>query len=478
MESSNGHTGGSAITGQDLLDALGQPGDSDAQIVAVLWSWLTKHLAEYGSLGEKAPAIRARAVKVPLDPTAIGPELPKLREHPVLGAASLLARIHEHYVSISAEPTFESARSIDGEPVIVMWRRPSLASRLGPDSEVPPSAMEHPSLSALAPRLSVSPVYTDEVRAEVIELETDIARRIEADLVRGLAGELEVHLDTLGDAESLRTHDEWQAGTDETVGVTWFGPGTESQEAAVEEALRGAVRHASGSAISILILPELTVSSATLAALQDELATQDENCELPMSPPVLTVVGCLHHEIAVESGPGESLLAGHVNEAVILGPDGSELWRHRKLTSAADSLQNAQGLEATVVEDIRLGDRIGVLPTPLGAVSVVICLDCIADRVRRRLIASPAEVLLIPSLSKKVIRHRSSLGDLVQKLWGVAFVCNRWLTADGASWLDEDVRSFYAAQRRGVIVPPPPAAQHPSFVIAVSKPELTDSLGG
>ena len=80
-------------------------------------------------------------------------------------------------------------------------------------------------------------------------------------------------------------------------------------------------------------------------------------------------------------------------------------------------------------EDIVLGSKLQVAPTPLGVLTLLICLDSFVPHVRERVLASPAEVLLIPSLSPTVRRHRTSVEHLAEALWAIAFVCNRAPTA-------------------------------------------------
>jgi hypothetical protein len=160
---------------------------------------------------------------------------------------------------------------------------------------------------------------------------------------------------------------------------------------------------------------------------------------------------------------GDAKLAERVNEAVVLGPDGTELWRQRKLSRAEGP---RPGSDERYLEHIRLGKELKVIQTPIGIVSVVICLDVFADHLARRLASSPIDVLLIPSLSPKVERHRWALQRLVQTLWGIGFVCNR--TPDGR-WNGYEHRSFWAVHREAYHVPDELAeTSHPSFVFKLA----------
>lgn len=129
-------------------------------------------------------------------------------------------------------------------------------------------------------------------------------------------------------------------------------------------------------------------------------------------------------------------LSRWVNEAVVLGPDGVELLRHRKLTAFAIDTGGPQ-------EDTRLGDRLAVLPTAIGNVAVLTCLDAFAAS-WTRLLQSPASLVLVPSLSPRVNPHRATLVPVSAWLWGMALVCNRHPTAEGdAAWQPDAVRSCW-----------------------------------
>ena len=107
----------------------------------------------------------------------------------------------------------------------------------------------------------------------------------------------------------------------------------------------------------------------------------------------------------------------------------------------------------------------------------MICLDAFHQKVRDRIEHSPAEVLLVPSLSPSVHRHRDSLQQLVQVLWGVAFVCNRSPYGKSSPhnpeqvsvWNDKGNRSFWVLQRANL---PRPRAKakgaYPSFVFRLA----------
>lgn len=84
-----------------------------------------------------------------------------------------------------------------------------------------------------------------------------------------------------------------------------------------------AIDTASAEGATMLIFPELAFSPAMLAAAQARLAAHGAR-----GHPILTVAGLCH---APHGSDGS-----HLNEAVVLGPDGQELHRHRKLSRYTD----------------------------------------------------------------------------------------------------------------------------------------------
>lgn len=447
-----------------LAGPLYEAGDDLASVVAVLWTWLEQRMPELGSLAEKPPALRQVALRNPLD-ALTDAERENTCQQPVRGAALLLARLHD--LLGQAPPLAEIRTGVDNVEVVVTWNSPSLASRLGKPRDTPPGADENPSLHALAPRLDVSPLEVKGVRLEVLQANSVEWSFAEALLEQGLAvhpARLEIHLDSLGDRGVVAPQliPDVEQGS---VRRCWFSsaedPETDDQANAAAVA---AVAHASGEGASILLLPELALSERGISRLQGCLESPDQHAG---SPPALTVVGLQHIDVPdVEEGR-----ATKINEAVVLGPSGGELLRHRKLSAAQAEVEIAGTGKCTVVEDIQLGDHLQMIQTSLGTLAVLICLDSFAEGLEGRLTASPASLLLVPSLSPTVHRHQNSLQLLVQRRAGVAFVCNRWFEppATGATVWNEDVnRSFWALQRKPLQTFSAADAKSTSFVVAVA----------
>ena len=437
--------------------------------VAILWTWLEKRLGEFGSLGLNIPELCDVARKRPfVSINAV--EVKRLREEPLVGAAELLARVARHLRSYNGGvATASRARGFNRAQVIVVWKRPDLAKRVGGGDEAP-AAMEHPSLEALAPCLAVSPVKLNRILLEIAR-PTGIEWTASSLLLEAGMGEpptLSVHLDPL-------EHHGLTGWTQEgRPPVGWFDEAkiNEADEARCVSAVKAAVAAASGPP-AILVMPELAATPAVHDALRDALRNAPKKRD--KQPPALSVIGLYHIPysggVVAPELRGTIAEAGHVNEAVVLGPRGGELWRHRKLSKAYAKAKPAKGKKPSVPavpEDTVLGTSLTIVPTPVGLMAIAICLDSFQKRSRERLERSGADVVLVPSLSPSVERHRTSLRQLAQSLWGATFVVNRGLL-DGHPtqdlWNSKGARSFWAFQRCKVKVPASwKAPDHPSFV--------------
>jgi hypothetical protein len=466
--------GGSSAWRDELLGALEEVGGNRAHTVAVLWTWLARHPQLLTALHDKAPAIRDAAAAMDRRGEVIDDTLGWIEQSPLVKNAVVLLALIE--IQLSREMVRETRRAsmlmlskgVDRTPVIVHWRNPSLAiAAHTPHRPTPPGTATQPSLSAFAPRLRVCPVEKHEVKLQVLSTkgpEWEAALRL---LDLGLSSHpasLQVHLDTLGDHGMSG----WRP-TGYRVGCYHPGEINAEDERLCIDAAEKAVRKAAAadSQSTVLLMPELAATPRVRAAITAQIASQPNAA-------ALTVIGLYHephngeppidHELLEDSS-----LGAYVNEAVVLGPNGNELWRHCKLSAAKARFP---GSKSAVSEDIVPGVTLSLAPTPIGVVAVAICLDAFAESTERRLEASPAEVLLIPSLSPTVIRHRYSLQRLVQVLWAIGFVCNRapFPPSEGGSvWNEEDNRSFWAMQREPLHIPPKsdPDA-HPSFIFALA----------
>jgi predicted amidohydrolase len=437
---------------QDLLAGLQRANGNWAATAAVLWTWLEPRMGALGRHDKKPHMIRAEAKALSPFETWDDRERGQIEKRPLEAAAELLARLSLQVERDAGLAFAARAVGVDGTPVWVFWRQPVLAVYAG-DSDWPPAADEHPSLATLTRYLSVCPV-------ELAGITMTVAHRIRPTrggraahdlLIRGVANacapSLSVHLDPLQmtGMSGLDLDAKRHAG--------WFDERkiAAADEQACAEAACAAVSAAAGPP-SVLVMPELAATANVERAIAEQLGREHE-------APALTVVG-LYHRDAPSGEPdpdaeldGCSLLAPHVNEAVVLAPDGSELWRHRKFSCAGALVA---GDEMPFVESSRPGDKLHVVLSPIGAIAVVVCLDSFYGNGTDRLQRSGVDVLLVPSLSQSVLRHRTSLQRLVQQLWAIAFVCNRALAEEldrrtnrrRSGWDHPHNRSFWAIAHR------------------------------
>jgi predicted amidohydrolase len=468
---------------RELLDALDATRGNQIRIAAVLWTWLERHLHMLGSLRRKPHLIREDALKGEQFKSWDAAERRRIELAPLPASAQLLARIAVRFTARSTGG-FQRARSVDGAPVYVMWRNRTVARCM---TDGPPTADQPPSVTTLAPFLTVCPITTRHgIELSVRNFPTTRGgARAYAALASGFREgdpSLSVHLDALGDAglTGLRPDEEAQ--------VCWFDERAidPDDEEACRQAATGAVDAAAGSP-AVLVMPELAATSSVERAIRQRLAALSDEA------PALTIVGLYHREPppgepaavdAVLTGGAE--LARQVNEAIALAPDGTELWRHRKLSAAQAPLAVHDDVEdddredvetpadgageddrPLFVEDTLPGWTLEIVSSPIGMIAILICLDSFAEHVRERLERSGADVVLVPSLSRTIHRHRTALQQAMQTLWGVAFVCNRAikpLSEGGSRWNEHENRSFWVVPLKRLNFPRLEQGRNTSFV--------------
>lgn len=191
-----------------------------------------------------------------------------------------------------------------------------------------------------------------------------------------------------------------------------------------EEALAGEVARALDAArrerATVLVLPELSITPGVLADVKRTLGGH----RVLEDHPVLTVLGLCH---VPEPGGAD------VNEALVLGPDGLELHRHRKL--APFTMVG----EAPCGERLLTGDAITVVESEIGNLLILICLDLFHLPAMAAIMKSHADALLVPSLSPATGAHETAAATFQASQLAATFVCNRWL--DG--WRSGESASFF-----------------------------------
>lgn len=208
-------------------------------------------------------------------------------------------------------------------------------------------------------------------------------------------------------------------------------------DGAVQAELCAATEAARSLRATLLVLPELALTPASLQELRRLLHANGA-----AGFPLLTLAGCCH----CPTGDGR---LDH-NEAVLLGPDGSELHRHRKLSAFTGFSSDPASFRG---ERLEVGDRISVLESALGNLCPLICLDLFHEPSRAALEASHANLLVVPSLSSKTTAHRDAARRYRVSLKASTFVCNRSFervaaTGEGGLGAAPEAASFYQLSDR------------------------------
>ena len=197
-------------------------------------------------------------------------------------------------------------------------------------------------------------------------------------------------------------------------------------EADLRSEVRRAIQTARELSVTLLVFPELAIPADTDQEIRSILAGHG-------SPghPILTLFGRCHRRNAA----GDSDL----NDAVLLGPDGSELHRHQKLTAFTGFSRDRKSHYG---ERLEVGVVVSVLECALGNLTPLICLDLIHTPYAPVLRRSHANLFPVPSLSPETVPHRTAAKQLQVTNQASTFVSNRWI--DG---LSEEATSFYQVPR-------------------------------
>ena len=329
---------------------------------------------------------------------------------------------------VSVLDAYPAAPSSDGIEYRVRRRRSVITETLGPP--VPRSATQSMSINAYA--RSVTLVPTESQGVTIRPLRLDPTKRIDERL-RGAREDFTVL--------------SWPFGT-----ITYGGLDVDDQpkyvhlyditnEAEVVADALAAVEEAERRQATILLFPELSVSPGVHAAITERLGRNGD-----YGFPILTVLGLCH------ARDGDT----DVNEAVLLGPDGVELHRHRKVTCYSDSAHGGCG------EQLTQGNELTILECEVGNATLLICLDLFSAQTKATVATSHATLLLVPSLSPKTSAHQSAAQDYARHLNASTFVCNRWL----GEAPPDDASTFHVLPGQASAVTMPSADRYHLFRLA------------
>lgn len=186
--------------------------------------------------------------------------------------------------------------------------------------------------------------------------------------------------------------------------MTWIRVCGIHNQAEVDEQMESALNAAQKHEATILVFPELILTESGEERLRSMLRRNGRE-----GFPLLTLAGRCHRRGAERND---------VNEAILLGPDGTELHRQRKLAAFTD---RHRGL----AERIEVGKELAVLESRIGNLVPLICLDLVSGKICGLVERSHGNVLLVPSLSDTTRDHRRAAKRLVVGNLAATFVCNR-----------------------------------------------------
>jgi predicted amidohydrolase len=165
-----------------------------------------------------------------------------------------------------------------------------------------------------------------------------------------------------------------------------------------ESKLRKCIRRAARDRVSVLVLPELSVTPGVLESVRTEIGGDF---------PSIIVAGLGHHKIDDQ----------YVNKAIIVSKDGSVIHEQLKLTR----VNGDAGWEVH-----QTGNQLTLSPSPWGLIATPICKDLFGPISQQSIAASGATLLLVPSLSPKTDDHETAAKLFRLKNLATTAVSNRW----------------------------------------------------
>jgi hypothetical protein len=184
-------------------------------------------------------------------------------------------------------------------------------------------------------------------------------------------------------------------------------------EPALQEEVRSAITEARKREVTLLIFPELSIPPDTEMVIEQILAEQGVD-----GFPVLTLFGRSHRRNSTGNRD--------LNEAILLGPDGSRFPKpppHRKLVPFTDY---SEGEKYPCGENLETGKTVTVLECSFGNITPLICIDLLNGTVQDLIGRSHGNLLTVPSLSPKTSAHQKAADTLQLRLLACTFVCNHW----------------------------------------------------
>lgn len=198
-------------------------------------------------------------------------------------------------------------------------------------------------------------------------------------------------------------------------------------------ALRGLLQRAYDEGVSILVLPELRMPPALLAATREFLCNQVADNDRGL---LLVAAGSWHVEV------GDA----RYNRCFVLNWNGKDLWTHDKLREyriTADNVRQAPQafLDIGIKEDggregIHRGMTLEFYDSVIGRIAAAICIGFFADEVEPLLQESGANLFLVPAMTTSTADLKTRARELIRPQRAATFVAN-------CGHVGAKARSFY-----------------------------------
>ena len=199
-----------------------------------------------------------------------------------------------------------------------------------------------------------------------------------------------------------------------------FVKGIENEQEEIDR-LTSLLKTCAASQVHILVLPELRVSPAMRAVIQEFLRGQPMDSVLNGRALLLVAAGSWH----VAEHPA------YRNECVLFDARGTEVWVHNKLDGFENLSDDSREChpfgsdpQKESVEFNLPGCVLEFSDTPIGRISVAICLGFFSKRASEALSFIQAELILVPAMSKSTRPMKYLASEILVRQGAATFLAN------------------------------------------------------
>jgi len=385
-------------------------------------------------------------------------------EAALVSAAALLAALSVYISRLLGvtEAVVASGAEFGGEEFRVFRRPENLILRRWPPGKRRPR-LEHEvarTVESYHPNLCIEPTAIGGRRLVRLTLPStieDLFRR------RLASGSVRIAVSHLTPAAEIRG--EAQPGFPDSEPAR-FHLTTTGDEDSQQQALTEILQRCRTERIAVLVLPELRITPALLRVLRNFLRSQTPE-DLLAGQGLLLVAGGSWH--VIDDG------GVIVNRCEVLDASGEPAWAHDKLAAyviTPDNLESMPKLREWLglnnhggIEGIHLGEQLEYCDSPVGRIAVAICVGFFHQPLRDLLVASRANLFLVPAMTPDLEPLEDRAKDLVRSQHAATFVAN----CGAVAGLARTSAGFYHT----------PLARRPTQMqdgwVVFELPQLTDS---